>query len=100
MYKVTFCWHTLKYNLSKCTKGAFYMRNVLTIVYDTLKVFIFFIGFTLLFYYGIVWLNDEYEGYHRYDKPHGGAVKVWNEEEQSEPIFSLERLYFFYHFGE
>jgi hypothetical protein len=76
------------------------MQQFLSLVYETIKVFIFFVGFTLLFYYGIVWLNQEYEGYHRYDKPQGGAVKVMGEEEGSEPVFSLKRLYFYYHYGE
>jgi arginine exporter protein ArgO len=75
------------------------MQHFLSLVYETIKVFIFFVGFTLLFYYGIVWLNEEYEGYNKYDKPQGGAVKVM-EEEESKPVFSLKRLYFYYHYGE
>jgi hypothetical protein len=76
------------------------MGNFISLVFETLKVFVFFLGFTLLFYYGIVWLNDEYEGYHKYDKPHGGAVEVMNETQEEVPVFSLKRLYFFYHYGE
>jgi hypothetical protein len=76
------------------------MNTIAATIVETIKILIIFLGFTLLFYYGIVWLNEEYEGYHRYDKPQGGAVKVmkYNQLENSED--SLNRLYFFYHYGE
>ncbi|OZM57127.1 hypothetical protein CIB95_06560 [Lottiidibacillus patelloidae] len=76
------------------------MSQFFNLLYDTIKVFIFFVAFTLLFYYGIVWLNDEYEGYHKYDQPQGGAVKVIGNKQEEVPVFSLKRLYFYYHYGE
>lgn len=39
---------------------------------DMIKVFVLFTGFTVLFYYAMIWINSEYENYHRYDKPEGG----------------------------
>lgn len=52
------------------------MGRFLKTAVDTLKVFILFTGFTALFYYAMIWVNQEYENYHRYDKPEGSAVKV------------------------
>lgn len=71
----------------------------IAIVWNTLKVFVLFTGCTLLFYYGILWISAEYEGYHRYDEPKGKAVKVMQMIEEEEATF-LPRLLFFYHFGE
>ena len=47
-------------------------------VLQTLKVFIIFTGCTILFYYGIMWVNEEYQDYHRYDEPEGSAIKGFN----------------------
>ncbi|AEB24572.1 YqzK family protein [Bacillus sp. L381] len=66
---------------------------------DTIKVFILFTGFTALFYYAMIWVNSEYENYHRYDKPEGSAVKVAKtEHEEKDGWFG--RLIFFYQNGE
>ena len=46
------------------------------IILHTLKVFILFTGCTILFYYGMMWVNEEYQSYHRYDEPEGTALKV------------------------
>lgn len=64
----------------------------------TLRVFLLFTGCTLLFYYGIMWVNQEYEDYHRYDKPKGTAVKVNAVEEEDAGWFN--RLILFYLDGE
>ncbi len=74
------------------------MRKVLHMMFDTIKIFILFTGCTILFYYGIMWINQEYENYHRYDEPQGSAVKVSTI--QQEDFNWYERLKFFYHFGE
>ncbi|WP_347552909.1 YqzK family protein [Pseudalkalibacillus hwajinpoensis] len=63
-----------------------------------MKVFLLFTGCTLLFYFGILWVNQEYQNYHRYDEPQGKAVKVVQMETDKQ-IF-LERLEFFYQTGE
>jgi hypothetical protein len=77
------------------------MRTLLTTMIETIKIFILFVGFTLLFYYGILWLNEEYEGHHRYDQPHGGAVKVMSVIRQNDSKDSFfQRLYYFYQHGE
>lgn len=74
------------------------MRTWFKIVFDTLKVFILFTGSTLLFYYALMWVNQEYEYYHRYDQPEGRAVKVANLEEEGSTL--VDRLFFFYRNGE
>ena len=62
------------------------LRNVL----DALLVFFLFMGCTLVFYYGILWVSDEYKEYHRYEEPQGRAVKVV---QQGNPEFMEESLY-------
>ncbi|VWA42155.1 YqzK family protein, partial [Bacillus altitudinis] len=52
------------------------MRKWLKTTGEVMKVFILFTGFTVLFYYAMIWINSEYESYHRYDKPEGAAIKV------------------------
>lgn len=75
------------------------MRNFLVQIIQTAKVFVIFIGFTILFYVGMVWLNQEYEDYNRYDEPQGTAVKVSNSDEVENVIW-FERLKLFYWNGE
>ncbi|KHD86028.1 YqzK family protein [Heyndrickxia ginsengihumi] len=64
----------------------------------TLKIFILFSVCTVLFYYGILWVNEEYENYHRYDKPEGTAVKVSTQADK-DPNW-VHRLLLFYSDGE
>ncbi|MDG5787684.1 YqzK family protein [Evansella sp. AB-P1] len=68
---------------------------------DALWIFFIFIGCTLIFYYGILWVSDEYRDYHRYDEPKGRAVKVV-QQDNIESIFeqSMERLHLFLRHGE
>ena len=66
---------------------------------QTVKVFVIFVGFTILFYVGMVWLNQEYEDYNRYDEPQGTAVKVSNSNEVENAMW-FERLKLFYWNGE
>ncbi|MFZ7945128.1 MULTISPECIES: YqzK family protein [Bacillaceae] len=75
------------------------MISFIKVVLQTLKVFIIFTGCTILFYYGIMWVSEEYQNYHRYDEPEGAALKVSNAvKEDSSSI--LDRLMFFYLNGE
>ncbi|WP_270180579.1 YqzK family protein [Alkalihalobacillus sp. CinArs1] len=75
------------------------MVRGLLLVLDTMKVFLLFTGCTLLFYFGILWVNQEYQNYHRYDEPEGKAVKVVQMESVPQQIF-LERLGLFFQTGE
>jgi hypothetical protein len=75
-------------------------KNFFVLAWDTIRVFLLFLGCTLLFYYGILWVSQEYESYHRYDEPKGRAVKVVQMNENIERTGPLQRLMFFYHFGE
>ncbi|AIE60618.1 YqzK family protein [Bacillus methanolicus] len=75
------------------------MKSWLKLVFQTVKVFILFTGCTILFYYGIMWINQEYQSYHRYDEPKGAAVKVSGYESDNETSW-LDRLKLFYLNGE
>ena len=76
------------------------MRYYLKLIWQTLKVFILFTGCTILFYYAIMWVNEEYQNYHRYDEPKGNAVKVNSTIENVEKTKWLNRLLLFYLNGE
>ncbi|MDQ0205772.1 YqzK family protein [Alkalicoccobacillus murimartini] len=77
------------------------MKGRFITLLQTFKVMLLFIGCTLFFYYGILWVSQEYESYYRYDVPEGNAVKV-----VAEPIGDhedstiLTRLAWFYKLGE
>lgn len=75
------------------------MFSFLKIGLHTLKVFILFTGCTVLFYYGIMWVGEEYQNYHRYDAPQGAALKVSNTVQEKSPSL-FERLVLFYLSGE
>jgi hypothetical protein len=53
-----------------------------------------------LFYFAILWINEEYESYHRYEKPKEETVeKVSGNEEPAKDAF-VNRMMFFYENGE
>ncbi len=65
----------------------------------TLKVFILFTGCTILFYYVMMWLSEEYRNHDRYDEPEGKAVKVVSDGLEDNVPW-LDRLILFYLSGE
>ncbi|WML45186.1 YqzK family protein [Neobacillus sp. PS3-40] len=75
------------------------MLSFFKVTLHTLKVFILFTGCTILFYYGIMWVNEEYQNYHRYDEPKGAAMKV-SDSVHEESSSSFQRLIMFYLNGE
>jgi hypothetical protein len=75
------------------------VQHFFKVVFHTLKVFILFTGCTILFYYGIMWVNEEYQNYHRYDEPKGAALKV-SDSIHDENSSQLDRLILFYLNGE
>lgn len=75
------------------------MISFIKIALQTLKVFIIFTACTILFYYGIMWVSEEYQNYHRYDQPEGTALKVSNGVNQKDNSI-IDRLVFFYLNGE
>jgi hypothetical protein len=94
MYKMKKSWHILIVKGIVMDGGELMIKTL----WQMFKVFLLFTGCTILFYYSIVWINREYENYHRYDEPQGSAVKVSTiEKPQSE---WLDRLLFFYRDGE
>ncbi len=81
------------------TWGTPEMKTWFQLVFQTLKVFILFTGCTILFYYGIMWVNEEYQDYHRYDEPNGTAVKV-SANVDTEKSTWFDRIVLFYLNGE
>ncbi len=75
------------------------MKSLFKLMLQALKVFILFTGCTILFYYGMMWINQEYQNYHRYDEPKGTAVKVIANETEQKPSW-FDRLILFYLDGE
>ncbi|WP_153122750.1 YqzK family protein [Peribacillus tepidiphilus] len=77
------------------------MKSSIKMILNTLKVFLLFVSFTVLFYFGMVWLNQEYQNYHRYDEPNGNAIKASGTLTAEGKDWSfLERLKLFYLSGE
>ncbi|KMK76099.1 YqzK family protein [Alkalihalobacillus pseudalcaliphilus] len=74
-------------------------QSKVAMVWHALKVFLLFMGCTVFFYYGILWISEEYESMHRYDEPQGKAVKVF-QIESSEEHSMKNRLLWFYRLGE
>ncbi|WP_445492092.1 YqzK family protein [Niallia sp. 03133] len=68
-------------------------------VFRTIKVFLLFTGCTILFYYALIWFNEEYQDLHRYDEPSGAAVKV-NSAVSKEDSSWKDRILLFYLNGE
>ena len=75
------------------------MLSFIKMLIHTLKVFVLFTGCTILFYYGIMWVNEEYANYHRYDEPNGTALKVTTNDEDHDTGW-FDRLLLFYLNGE
>nr|WP_268236361.1 YqzK family protein [Pullulanibacillus pueri] len=75
-YKPGSFWHTSL--IENRNWGCRDLRSAWKVIFDTMKVFLLFVGCTVLFYFGLKWLDENYEGYHQYDVPSGGAVKVFN----------------------
>ncbi|MDQ0213761.1 hypothetical protein J2S13_000155 [Oikeobacillus pervagus] len=75
------------------------VRSKMKILWQMFKVFILFTGCTTLFYYGMIWINQEYENYHRYEEPEGSAVKVYQSLNEDPPNW-VDRLLLFYLDGE
>lgn len=75
------------------------MGSFFKMIFSTIRVFLLFAACTILFYYGMIWISQEYENYHRYDEPEGTAIKVIQQDgEQQGSWFS--RLMLFYLNGE
>lgn len=75
------------------------MLSFIKMALQTFKVFVLFTGCTIMFYYGIMMLNEEYQDYHRYDEPEGAAIKVSNAVSEKDSTW-YDRLLLFYLNGE
>ncbi|MDN4527313.1 YqzK family protein [Fictibacillus fluitans] len=79
------------------------MGSWLKLSWSAFKIFVSFTACTLLFYFGLLWINQEYQNYHRYDVPKGKAVKVFQNDSAAESMDEgnwLIRLLFFYESSE
>jgi len=68
-------------------------------MWEIFKVFLLFTGCTILFYYAIMWISEEYRIQDPYEEPRGKAVKVVADHADGTHPF-LERLLWFYMSGE
>lgn len=76
------------------------MRRALKLTFDGMKVFLLFTSCTILFYFAILWINEEYESYHRYEKPKEETVEKVSGKEEPEKDAFVNRMMFFYENGE
>lgn len=67
------------------------------VILEIVKIFFVFITCTILFYVALLWVNEEYENYHRYQEP-TGAVKVQHIQEEQPTL--IDRVIYFYENGE
>ncbi|WP_062356139.1 YqzK family protein [Bacillus kwashiorkori] len=75
------------------------MKKYVKLILQTLKVFILFTGCTILFYYAILWVNEEYQNHQRYKEPEGKAIRVVSYEKEEDYNW-YERILLFYLDGE
>ncbi|WP_379966643.1 YqzK family protein [Ectobacillus sp. sgz5001026] len=75
------------------------MRNGFIFMVHIIKVFLLFTSCTLLFYFAIVWINEEYQNYHRFEKPKGESVEEVSLDGSVASTW-MNRLIFFYENGE
>ncbi|MGM9987039.1 MAG: DUF4227 family protein [Bacillaceae bacterium] len=66
-------------------------------IVEMIKVFIVFITCTILFYVTLLWINEEYQYYRRYQQP-DDAVKVQHIP-KDRPML-IDRMIYFYENGE
>lgn len=78
------------------------MRSLLDHLLHVVKVFIVFVFCAVAFYFGLLWLDEEYRSYHQYEEPEGNAVKVIGQagEGSFESMHWLDRLELFMKIGE
>ncbi|CAM3963760.1 YqzK family protein [Lederbergia lenta] len=75
------------------------MKKIVQVFLQSMRLFLLFTGCTVLFYYGIMWINQEYENYRRYDEPEGTAVKAFQPMGDKDNGW-FDRLLLFYRNGE
>ncbi|MBU9714758.1 YqzK family protein [Evansella tamaricis] len=74
--------------------------NGIKTFFEALWVFLLFMGCTLIFYCGILWVSEEYNQYHRYDEPKGRSVKVFQLNDAEFANLPVWRLHLFLNHGE
>ncbi|MBM7646226.1 dihydrodipicolinate reductase [Scopulibacillus daqui] len=76
------------------------MKEPLKVIFDTIKVTVLFTICTAAFYFGLKWLDHNYESYHKYDEPSGRAVKVYEPIDSNKKMDWSGRLIEFFRNGE
>ncbi|MFD3447876.1 YqzK family protein [Microbacteriaceae bacterium 4G12] len=76
------------------------MRQAIKVTFETMKVFLLFTGCTILFYFAILWINEEYQSYRQHEKPIGESVEEVSGMENSVADHWINRMIFFYENGE
>ncbi|ENH97394.1 hypothetical protein J416_05248 [Gracilibacillus halophilus YIM-C55.5] len=72
------------------------MNKMLRMCYEMMKVILLFIICTVIFYYCIKAVHEEYGQLGRYEEPQGKAIKVMDQEDET----VMERLSIFFRLGE
>ncbi|GAA0346865.1 YqzK family protein [Bacillus carboniphilus] len=76
------------------------MKKGVRLIIHTVKVFLLFTLCTILFYYGMIWVHQEYQNYQKYDEPDGSAVKVFEDAGDDKFLSGYERFIYFFLNGE
>lgn len=74
------------------------MKALWFTIKEIFKVGVLFSAFSLLFYFSLHWLNEEYQNYQKYEKPDDSAVKVFQVIDEGDEF--LTRLIYFFQNGE
>ncbi|WP_078391286.1 YqzK family protein [Shouchella patagoniensis] len=67
---------------------------------QTIKAALLFVGCTIFFYYGILWVNEEISQHQKYDEPEGRAIKASTGDSEFNSISIEQRLELFLWSGE
>lgn len=70
------------------------MKSTFKTLLDSIKLFVLFIGCTVLFYYGLQWLDHHYASTRKYDQPSDGAIKVVGQVQTSSTSDTVTNRFF------
>ncbi|WP_160141532.1 DUF4227 family protein [Salicibibacter halophilus] len=66
-------------------------------IWNGFKILIIFAGCTAMFYYGILFVIDEYQGDERFEEPEGNAIKVFDQDSGDDFSFRERLLHLWLH---
>ncbi|WP_160112354.1 DUF4227 family protein [Salicibibacter kimchii] len=73
------------------------MRTGARAIWNGFKILIVFTGCTAMFYYGILFVIDEYQGDERFEEPEGNAIKVFDQDSGEDFSFRERLMYMWLH---